>query len=360
MAARRRNAKGSGSKPSTAQTNGEVLSGREKAPKVGVSQVAPALLDFYTALSMLFGGCCSNVISYEQLLNMNPRFGSAMTFCQTFFISAQALPSFLTFSNSGIFPRLKPRQVPLSLWALQVLVLTSGSLLNNWAFAYNVPITIFIVFRLPVSMVFGYFVLKKRYTTMQLISIVTVTAGVIVVTLSRSASGAHSHTEQLTPPDDFSKYFTGISMLTISLFCGGLLGMLQEQTYAKYGPCWKEGMFYTHALSLPIFLFLARDIQQGITSLYDRSSKTSTIQSIAILAGNLLTQLICVSGVNRLSSQVSSVSTNIALTVRKALSLCFSVWWFGTEWNAQLGVGAFMVFFGSLLYTLNSNKIKKD
>ena len=49
--------------------------------------------------------------------------------------------------------------------------------------------------------------------------------------------------------------------------------------------------------------------------------------------------------------RVSSVSTNLVLTTRKALSLCFSVWWFGNGWNAQLGVGAGMVFLGSLLYT---------
>jgi len=56
---------------------------------------------------------------------------------------------------------------------------------------------------------------------------------------------------------------------------------------------------------------------------------------------------------------VSSVSTNIVLTARKAISLCFSVWWFGNQWNMQLGVGAAMVFFGSLLYTLNADKVNK-
>ena len=25
----------------------------------------------------------------------------------------------------------------------------------------------------------------------------------------------------------------------------GMLGLLQERTYAKYGPCWREGVFYT-------------------------------------------------------------------------------------------------------------------
>ncbi|KAH9480551.1 UDP-N-acetylglucosamine transporter YEA4 [Psilocybe cubensis] len=379
MAVRRRNATETVPAPSTLQAKGSNGSKPEQSSTVGVSEVAPALLDFYTALTMLFGGCCSNVISYEQLLNMNPRFGSAMTFCQTLFIATQSLPSFLTFSGSGFLPRLKPRQVPLQLWAIQVLVLTTGSLLNNWAFAYNVPITIFIVFRsagkcfyptmdadnkqfcigLPVSMLFGFLILKKRYSVRQLISIIMVTAGVIVVTLSRATSSTETQTHKLSS-DDFSKYFIGISMLTVSLFCGGLLGMLQEQTYTKYGPCWQEGMFYTHALSLPIYIFLGHDIQQGIVSLYNSPSNIPAFQAFGILAGNLLTQLICVSGVNRLSSQVSSVSTNIALTVRKALSLCFSVWWFGTDWNAQLGIGAFMVFFGSFMYTLNSDKIKKE
>lgn len=55
--------------------------------------------------------------------------------------------------------------------------------------------------------------------------------------------------------------------------------------------------------------------------------------------------------------QVSSVSTNLVLTTRKAISLCFSVWWFGNGWNLQLGVGAGMVFAGSLLFTAQVEKI---
>lgn len=88
-----------------------------------------------------------------------------------------------------------------------------------------------------------------------------------------------------------------------------------------------------------------------------------------ILAANLLSQLVCVSGVNQLSSvrrhfwivslvdncdtaqRVSSVSTQVVLTTRKAISLCFSVWWFGNGWNGQLGLGAGMVFVGSFWYT---------
>jgi UDP-xylose/UDP-N-acetylglucosamine transporter B4 len=139
-----------------------------------------------------------------------------------------------------------------------------------------------------------------------------------------------------------------------------------------YGSVFETELLSKHFLSLPFFAFLGRDIKQGFSSLSSPQSTTSTVTSFMILAANLITQLVCVSGVNSLASvsetslysilwdtyiygvkkQVSSVSTNIVLTARKALSLCFSVWWFGNEWNMKLGTGAFMVFCGSLLYTL--------
>lgn len=56
-----------------------------------------------------------------------------------------------------------------------------------------------------------------------------------------------------------------------------------------------------------------------------------------------------------LRQRVSSVSTNLVLTTRKAISLCFSVWWFGNGWNIELGIGASMVFLGSLLFTVSSS-----
>lgn len=326
----------------------------EDDQRLGVSHIAPALLDIYTALSMLLGGCCSNMLVYEQLLLMNPRIGSALTFSQAVFVTVLSLPSFLSFSSGGIIPRLKPRQVPLTQWGLQVFVFTASSLLNNWSFAYNVPLPLQIVFRsagLPISMVFGFVFLKKRYSIMQIISVGIVTVGVVLATLSRTSPPTKATEAPLDPEEELRKYVIGVSMLVVSLICTGFLGLLQERTYRKYGPCWKEGVFYTHFLSLPAFIFLGADVKQGIASLSSPTSSTPALTSYLILLVNLFTQLFCVSGVNRLSSKVSSVSTNIALTARKALSLCFSVWWFGNDWNSHLGIGACMVFIGSILYT---------
>lgn len=65
-------------------------------------------------------------------------------------------------------------------------------------------------------------------------------AGVILATLSRPSSPKSSDT-----PADLGRYTIGVAMLTFSLFLTGTLGVLQERTYTKYGPHWKEGVFYT-------------------------------------------------------------------------------------------------------------------
>jgi UAA transporter family len=63
------------------------------------------------------------------------------------FITVQLLPTFLSFPTPFGLPRLRPRQIPLSEWGSQVVLLTFGALLNNWAYAYRVPLTVQIVFR---------------------------------------------------------------------------------------------------------------------------------------------------------------------------------------------------------------------
>ena len=88
--------------------------------------------------------------TYEQLLRQTPNIGSALTFSQMLFITIQSLPSFIELRKSRggiIFPALKERQAPISHWATQVFLLTAGSLLNNWVYAFHVPLTVQIVFR---------------------------------------------------------------------------------------------------------------------------------------------------------------------------------------------------------------------
>jgi len=328
--------------------------GRSQRSFVSRSILNLGSFDLLIPLSLVFGGCCSNVWSFEELLRSSSQLGTLITFGQMLFITCHSLPSFIQWHKAGLLtlPTLIPRQVPLGEWALQVAVLMSGALLNNWAFAYNVPLTLQIVFRssgLPVSMLLGHLVLKKRYRLSQLLSVFLVSVGVILATTSRPSAKV-SYKD-----DDRSVYLTGILMLSISLFLTGILGILQEQTYKKYGPCWREGVFYTHLLSLPMFLFLIGDIRKGLDILGASAPHVMGLRwTYVVFVANLFTQLICVSGVNQMTSRVSSVTTNLVLTTRKAFSLCLSVWIFRGEWNSGLIIGAIFVFFGSFLYTLST------
>jgi UDP-xylose/UDP-N-acetylglucosamine transporter B4 len=70
-----------------------------------------------------------------------------------------------------------------------------------------------------------------------------VSAGVVLATLARPS--ATKKGDPIQSAEDVRKYTIGISMLFVSLVLTGIYGLLQERTYTTYGPCWKEGVFYT-------------------------------------------------------------------------------------------------------------------
>lgn len=138
------------------------------------TSLAGALLDYSMLLVLVFGGCCSNVWAYEELLRAESSLGPALTFSQMLFIAAQQLPSFVIWDtpSRSWLPRLKPRQVPISQWLVLVTTFASGTLLNNLVFAFNVPLAVQIIFRsagLAVSMLLGRVFMGKRYTLQQIV-----------------------------------------------------------------------------------------------------------------------------------------------------------------------------------------------
>ncbi|CAE6511802.1 unnamed protein product [Rhizoctonia solani] len=321
--------------------------------------LAPGLFDFVLAVSLVFGGCCTNAWTLERVLNETPSIGVTLSILQMSFITAQTLPSVLqwdTHSWSLVpFPSFKPRKIPLSVWSLQVVLICTTAILNNLTFRYKISLSIQIILRsagLIVSMALGYFFASKRYNQTQLLAAVLVTLGVITTTTSKSPS-ATSH------QSDATEYILGITCLALSLIGSGILGLYQERTFAKYGPHWKEGVFYTHAMSIPIISCMWSQIADGWRALATSSSSHTIFYGItglhAILAFNILTQAVCVSGVNNLTSQVSSVTTNLVLTARKAASLCLSIWWFGSGVSTRLAIGATCVFAGTVLYAQASS-----
>ncbi|PCH41556.1 UAA transporter [Wolfiporia cocos MD-104 SS10] len=370
--------------------------------------------DWVSILTLIFGGCCSNALTLEQLTSQHPHAGNLLTFCQFLVISLHGLPKFVLLRP---YPHLKPRQIPISAYALQVLLFYCLSLLNNAAFAYAIPMAVHIIFRsggLVVSMILNALLLRRRYNITQIASVVLVTLGVILTTLSASGSKPRSSSSEsgTSTARDPLAYATGIAILTAALVLGGFLGIVQDRTYARYtrkssstpqgasaGPKdqmhpWQESMFYLHFLSMPLFFLVRGDLVSQFQALsagprfevpvplpikqvnWTQSSLLDKMQSadapsrrLSIPAAyiplllNVITQLLCVAGVNRLTARVTSLTVTLILVVRKAVSLMISVLWYnaagrglGAVDETKMWAGAFMVFVGTTAYSIGSGQ----
>lgn len=315
--------------------------------------------EFGLIFALIFGGCCSNAWALELTTKLLPTSGTLMTLVQFGATALVALVGELEWRTARNipYPMLKRPAVPLRRWAVQVVLYFATSLLNNTAFAYDIPMSVHIVFRsggMVVNMLLGYAIDRKRYSMLQVLSVALVTAGVVVATLSAAhpAHAASRSTEQ---------YATGVLLLSLALLSSGVMGIFQEHTYAKYGrEHWHEALFYSHLFALPLFLLHARGLAAQVHEANATPPRWVGIGGLGVrvpsyyivLTLNVLTQLLCVNGVNRLTSRVSSLSVSLVLVVRKAASLVISVVVLnGHAGNVALWSGAAAVMVGTVGYT---------
>lgn len=232
-----------------------------------------------------------------------------------------------------------------------------------------------------------------RYTLKQVVSVLIVTIGIILTTLSAPKPKPKLSS---THPTDVavSLYAQGVSILSLALLLSGFLGLSQDYVFARYikpsetqaasdplaQPSWQENMFYLHALPLPLFYFSRESIAAELIRLNASPSislapipfvgaylaKTLDRPALVLpcmflyLFANTVTQLLCVIGVNRLTGRVSSLTVTLILTVRKAVSLLLSVAVYGGQANAMMWTGAALVFIGTIGYSTGARTKAKD
>ncbi|KAI9352416.1 UAA transporter [Pilaira anomala] len=318
-----------------------------------------AASDLPMILSLIFGGCCSQLITFGQFV----------------FVAVEGLRHQISWGKYG--PKLKPTVVPIFNWFILVTVFFIVSMLNNLALGYNISVPLHIIFRsggLIVNMGLGALILKKRYSMDQVVAVIFVTAGVIWSTLDN----ASSHTSN--SPESATEFITGIILLTIAMVLSAGMGLYQEVTYKKYGKQWREGLFYTHFLALPFFLFFYKDLMNQVTT-YNKSTLmpvSSILQEIPVLGSlatlvpesimivlnqfevrklwaflflNVVTQYVCIAGVNRMTSVATSLTLNLVLNLRKFTSLIISILYFSNDFGFGAKMGSGLVFLGTLIYS---------
>ncbi|QLL33987.1 hypothetical protein HG536_0F03120 [Torulaspora globosa] len=320
------------------------------------------------AIVYIFGGCCSNVLTLESIIDQQTnRVGSLLTFCQFAVASIEGLYNFLDYSSR--IPRLRTPKVPLKVYVLMVILYYTSSVTNNSVFQYGISVPLHIVFRCSgtvITMIMGWLLAGKRYSVMQVFSASLMTIGAIITTLFKDREFSKETTIQkmlgnVSSSAD-SKFLVGISMLFISSIASSTLSICNEWSYRKYGKHWKESLFYTHALALPLFFLDYKELYQEFWSFVSQRPSAITLlghtfrlSKLNLLAANIITQHICVRGVNLLACYTSAVTLSTVLLARKVISLLLSVHLFGGTFSTTGYVGIIIVLLGTLIYVLNPN-----
>lgn len=309
-------------------------------------------------ISLVFIGCCCNVVFLEFLVREVPTCGNIVTFAQFFFIS---LEGFIFTSNFG----RKKTAIPLSVYAVMVIFFFLVQVSNNYALGFNISMPLHMIFRsgsLVANLLLGVLILKKKYFSSKYFSVLMVTMGIVLCTMATSSpepevSKVLTSGAQIKVLKDWLTTCIGIAILIFALLLSAYMGIYQEQVYSKFGKHASEALFYNHALPLPGFLLLSSDIYKHVI-LFNQSEPTDVFGigwNIPILwlylIANIITQYVCIKCVFILTAECTSLTVTLVVTLRKFSSLLFSIWYFNNPFTQAHWIGTCLVFFGTFIFT---------
>ncbi|KAI1214028.1 UAA-domain-containing protein [Annulohypoxylon truncatum] len=340
-------------------------------------ETIPQWLAVGAMLGLIFGGCCSNVFALEAIIKVEPASGTLLTFVQFLFVAVTGYVSQFDYTRPPFF--IKPNRVPIRRWLINIVLFFSINVLNNHAFSYDISVPVHIILRSggSITTMIAGGLYGKRYSRIQVVAVLLLTVGVVTAAWSDAQS---KETSAGDPHGNVPKFSTGLAVLLIAQILSAIMGLYTEETYRKYGPHWKENLFYSHLLSLPLFLPFSRSLITQFMRLASSkplplpllagqanlSTVPATVRQrvegiyipsqVAYLALNVLTQYACIRGVNLLAAASSALTVTIVLNIRKLVSLLLSIWLFGNRLATGTLIGAIVVFSAGGLYSLDSKK----
>jgi UDP-xylose/UDP-N-acetylglucosamine transporter B4 len=81
---------------------------------------------------------------------------------------------------------LKPNQIPIHRWLVQIILFFTVSVLNNFAFAFKISVPVHIILRsggCVTTLVIGYF-WGKKYSRLEVVSVLVLTVGCVMSALA--------------------------------------------------------------------------------------------------------------------------------------------------------------------------------
>ncbi|KIH95269.1 solute carrier family 35 (UDP-xylose/UDP-N-acetylglucosamine transporter), member B4 [Sporothrix brasiliensis 5110] len=352
-------------------------------------ETIPQWLTIGAMLALIFGGCCSNVFALEAIIKVEPASGTLLTFTQFLFVAITGYVSQFDGDRPPFF--IQPNKVPIKRWCVNIVLFFSINVLNNHAFSYNISVPVHIILRSggSITTMIAGFLYGKRYSRIQILAVILLTVGVVVAAWSDAQSKGVAE----EAAEGNIEFIIGLSILFVAQVLSSIMGLYTEETYKKYGPQWRENLFYSHLLSLPLFLPFLPSLVRQFSRLansaplslpfLDAAASTAAHAAkravdgadVAVAAGlresverihipsqlvylvlNVLTQYACIRGVNLLAAASSALTVTIVLNIRKLVSLLFSIWLFGNRLSPGTLIGAIIVFSAGGLYSFDGKR----
>lgn len=302
----------------------------------------PKWFDAAIVGTLIFGGCCGNVFALEAIIKYvafdalilqlytgagltrrrdEPAAGPLITFVQFVTVSMFTIPSFLSWSAGASSCFMKAPVIPLRSWSIYTLFFVTVNLLNNWAFAYHISVPLHIILRSggpTASMIIGYWYNGRRYSRMQIFSVILLTLGVVAAALADAkaqgkaislSSGGDDGNSTLT-------FVTGFTILALAMLLSAFQGVYADRLYATHGNThWREALLYSHMLSLPFFLPTYTQLSSQFRAFMSSPSMLADLHPAA--AGAVPQDIIAG---NALKNATISVSHHIAAALSSAIT----------------------------------------
>lgn len=335
--------------------------------------MSPSARDPYAALmpfAMVFGGCMLSIIFMEYVLKGDSTAGPFLNATEFLVVLVQCTPGRREAGSLQLRPLHATRLSHVQHAVLWVLMST----LANYAFAFNISVPIHTLFRscnVIASVILGWLLFGQRYSIRQLVCVCAITVGIFCGSIgdAKAVTGATACTDcspqaggtaSAQSSSDLAIWGTGIAILILCTMIQAILGHLQATFYKRFeekaskNALADEFLFTAHVASLAMIVALWKDIAHS-AQLAIATPPLSDLfplpRRIAWLVLNNVSQLVCIKGVFRLSAHYSPLTVNITLSVRKFLSVLFSIVWFGNAWTKLHSVATVAIFGGVFAYS---------
>ncbi|KAF3059841.1 UDP-N-acetylglucosamine transporter yea4 [Daldinia childiae] len=151
-------------------------------------ETIPQWLAVGAMLSLIFGGCCSNVFALEAIIKVEPASGTLLTFVQFLFVAVTGYVSQFDITRPPFF--VKPNRVPIRRWLINIILFFSINVLNNHAFSYDISVPVHIILRSggSITTMMAGSLYGKKYSRIQIVAVLLLTVGVVTAAWSDAQS----------------------------------------------------------------------------------------------------------------------------------------------------------------------------